>query len=115
MAKRSPGQTVLLQAVRLQDNKEMGTLVERANLDDLEWFALILDLQLEETPHWVKDEGQLHKIQAWHRRVRTMVLEVLHLRRVSARKRERALRIARDIGLVILGGLITALFAWAFG
>jgi len=74
---------------------------------------MILDVQLEETPHWVNDEKQLHEIQAWHRRVRTMVLEILHNKRVSARKRERALTIARDAVLVILGALLGALFTRA--
>lgn len=70
---RSPGQSELLSAVRLQENKKMGDIIKAASIDDLEWFLQMLELQLEKTPHWVKDESRLHEIQAWTRRGRTVV------------------------------------------
>ena len=84
MTGRPPGRTALLQAARLQGNKEMGAVIERASLDDLEWFVQMLEFQLDETPHWVDDERRLHEIQAWTRRARIMVTESLYHRPINS-------------------------------
>ena len=100
---RTPGQETLLHAARLQENKEIGGLIEKASVDDLEWFFQMLELQLEETPNWVKDGNLLHKSQAWTRRMRTMVVGVLHNKRVVARRRAWLLGVGGKIFLVVLG------------
>ena len=69
----------------------------------------MLELQLEETPNWIKDESQLHEMQAWTRRVRTMVVGVLHNKRVAARRRAWLLGGGGKLLLVILG----AALGWA--
>lgn len=53
---RSAGQQNLLNAVRLHNNKNMGQVIAEASVPDLEWFMQMLELQLEETPNWIKDE-----------------------------------------------------------
>ena len=114
MTGRPPGRTALLQAARLQGNKEMGAVIERASLDDLEWFVQMLEFQLDETPHWVDDERRLHEIQAWTRRARIMVTESLHDKRLAARKWSWAREIGKDAVLVILGALLGWTLAWFF-
>jgi hypothetical protein len=108
-ASRTPGQNVLLRGVRLHENKEMGGLIKEASVDDLEWFLQMLELQLEETPNWIKDESQLHEMQAWTRRVRTMVVEVFHNKSLVARRRAWLLGAGGKLFLVILG----AALGWA--
>jgi hypothetical protein len=103
---RPPGQQVLLRAARVLDNKEMGSLVTNASVDDLEWFLQMLELQLEETPHWIKDEDSLHKSLAWTRRVRTMVTEVLHNKSVVVRKRAQILGVSGKVFLVIVSATL---------
>ena len=48
----------LHQNISLADipHKKMGAIIEAASFDDLEWFAQMLDLQLEETPHLINEE-----------------------------------------------------------
>ena len=103
----SPGQQALLREVRLHRNKEMGNVIEEASLDDLEWFVQMLELQLEETPHWVNDNDRLHEIQAWTRHVRTMTTGILHNKRVAQRRR----RLFRTS----LWSLVLVVFGWALG
>ncbi len=112
--KRSPGQSALLRAVRLQGNKDMGAIVRGSSVDDLVWFLHMLELQLEETPHWVTDEQLLHDIQAWSRRVRTMVTEVLHNKRVKARPRKWLLATGKSLFLLLLGAAIATAFTKIF-
>lgn len=100
---RSPGQSALLHAVRLRENKDIGAVIKKASVEDLVWFLQMLDYQLEETPNWVHDKSQLHDIQAWTRRVRTMTAEVLHNKRVKARPRAWLLRVGESLFFVILG------------
>ena len=83
--RRTPGQQKLLQGVRLLDNKDMGDIIKESSIDDLEWFLQMVEYQLEETPHWIKDPDTLQRHQAWDRRVRTMTTEILHNKRIAAR------------------------------
>lgn len=109
--KRSAGQNTLLQAVRLTDNRDIGKVIASASIDDLEWFLQMRELQLEETPHWVKDPERLEKFQAWNRRVRTMTVEVLHNKRKANRLQRWLLSHAdQALGYLItfvLGGVLT--------
>lgn len=83
---RPPGQLRLLEAVRLTGNKNMGDIIKDSTIDDLEWFLMITEHQLEETPHWVKDERQLHEIQAWNRQAKILAAEILLSKKAVARK-----------------------------
>ena len=112
---RLPGQTVLLEAARLRENKDMGEIVKKSSVDDLVWFLQVLELQLEETPHWVKDEQQLREIQAWHRRVRTMVSSILHNKRVKARPRIWLLKNVQSLFLIIFGAALALALRKMFG
>ena len=109
-ASRSPGQNALIQAVRLTENKKMGEIVKEASIDDLEWFAQMLELQLEETPNWIEDEIQLHKMQAWTRRVRTMTIEILHNKRVPHRRLKLLKTALCSLSLVIIGWALAKYF-----
>ena len=64
MTGRPPGRTALLQAARLQGNKEMGAVIERASLDDLEWFVQMLEELLSKVVYGLimrrRDPGVLH-------------------------------------------------------
>ena len=112
---RSPGQLKLLSAVRLQENKKMGDIIKAASIDDLEWFLQMLELQLEETPHWVKDDRILQASLAWTRRVRTMTTEVLHNKRVASRKTAWLRRNAEKIFYAALGGVVGSILTWWLG
>lgn len=114
-ASRSPGQSELLSAVRLQENNNMGNVIKAASIDDLEWFLQMLELQLEETSHWVKDERILHASLAWTRRVRTMTTEVLHNKRVAGRKTAWLRRNAQNIFYAVLGGVVGSILTWWLG
>lgn len=106
---RSPGQTKLLGSARLQNNPKIGDVIRGASSDDLEWFVQMMEYQLEETPNWIKDEQQLHEIQAWTRRIRTLAASTLHNKRTVEHNRERSRRLLRDLAFLALGALV----AWA--
>lgn len=84
---RTPGQLKLLGEFQILDNKDMGEIIKESSIDDLEWFLLCVEHQLEETPHWVNNPEFLHKSQAWDRRVRTMTADILHNKRIAVRPR----------------------------
>ena len=84
----------------------MSALVEQSSIDDIEWFLQMLELQLEETPHHVKDKKVLADIQEWHRRVRTTTLSTLHNKRVADRPRKWALRAGEKLLYIALGAII---------
>jgi len=112
---RSPGQRALMSVARILDNKDMGAVLREASIDDLEWFLQMLDYQLEETPHWVKDKDLLHKIQAWDRRVRTVTAEVLHNKRVKARPLAQLQMAGGKLLYIAIGGLLTLALTKLFG
>ncbi|MCZ6742221.1 MAG: hypothetical protein O7D27_08705 [Alphaproteobacteria bacterium] len=77
------GQRELLSAFRITDNRDIASAVEKASVDDLEWFLDAIELQLEETPNWITDPDVLKQTLAWYRRVRSMTTSVLHGKRVK--------------------------------
>ena len=87
-------------------------MVEKSNVDDLEWFLLMLDYQLEETPYWVEDKNLLHEMQVWTRHVRTVVGGVLHNKQVSARNRQWNRRLARELGFLLVGVVLAWLLTF---
>jgi hypothetical protein len=93
----------------------MGAIIRGSSIDDLEWFLQTLDYQLEETPYWVKDEDLLHKIQAWHRRVRSLTAEVLHHKRVKARPLAWLLSAGGKLSLVVFGAVVALALEKLFG
>ncbi len=112
---RTAGQGALLSASRHTEKEDWGATISSASIDDLEWFLQMLDLTLEETPHWVSDEAVLHRSQAWTRRVRTVVVEVLHNKRVKARPRALLLKAAWALCLVIIGAVLGVVLTKHFG
>ena len=97
----------MLHAVRFHNNKNMGQVIAEASVPDLEWFMQMLELQLEETPNWIKDEDQLNETQAWTRQVRTVTTGVLHNKRVASGTWE-WMRMA-------LWSLVLVFIGWALG
>lgn len=107
---RSPGQKALLDAVRIQNNKAIGEVIERSSIDDLEWLIQMLQDQLEMTPHWVRNEDQLRDNQVWTQTVRTLAKEALHSKRITERKWTWIWSNLKGAPLVILAALLSALF-----
>lgn len=104
---RTPGQCKLLDGVRFQNNPAMGDIIKESSIDDLDWFLQMMEYQLQETPHWVEDKQNLHEIQAWTRRVRTMASDLLHRKRVEARKGIWLRRVGEKLFYVLLGVALT--------
>jgi hypothetical protein len=93
----------------------MGPIIKKASIDDLEWSLTAIDYQLEETPHWIKDEKRLGELQAWVRRIRAMAAEVLHNKRVGARLWAWLFRTAGGVSLVIFGTILGWALSKYFG
>lgn len=102
---RNPGQQALMSVARQVDHKEFGSIIQDASIDDLEWFLDMLNLQIEETPHWIEDPDVLHKILAWDRRLRSFVTEVLHNKRVANRPRAWLVKAGDKLLFVALGAV----------
>ena len=92
----------------------MGDIIGEASVDDLEWFLQMLELQLEETPHWVTDPVQLHEAQAWTRRVRTMTTEILHSKHVAGRSPAWWKKAGQRLIWLVLSALLGAAAATLF-
>jgi len=107
---RTPGQTALVQAWRITDHPDIGKVIGNASIDDLEWLLQSVELQMEETPHWVTDPKVVATHQAWNRRVRSLGSSALHNKRVRRRLWSSVLGIAGAIGLVVLGVLLEKAF-----
>jgi hypothetical protein len=60
---RESQQRELIEVLSLHRHPKAGELIERASADDLAWFQQMSEHQLEETPHRVRDEAALEKIQ----------------------------------------------------
>ena len=103
---RTPEQGGLMRMARNVGNREVFKAIERASADDLEYFVQMMELQLDGTPNWLTGE-QLHKSQAWTRRLRSAAVGALHNKRVNQRGRTDRRRLLRDLAFLVLGAVLT--------